>query len=78
MPSNEQRIDLARNALDAYQQARGESPDEADIRDLLSDLLHLAHAEGVEDLDTMLMVVRMNVEAEIEEECEHQASISPR
>ena len=46
-PANKTRGGWARAALAAFAQAKGEVQDEADIRDLLTDLLHLCEEDGI-------------------------------
>lgn len=48
-PTNQTRKNLARLALAAYLQAKGEMPDNdhSDIVDLITDLMHLAGTERV-------------------------------
>lgn len=41
--------------------------DEDDLKDMLTDLMHLCNRDGV-DFDDILRTARMNYEAEIEEE----------
>jgi hypothetical protein len=45
-----ERLELARSSADFYERNGGGDPDdfEATITDLLADLLHLAHAEGLD------------------------------
>lgn len=61
---NELRADRARRALNAYLETKGESDtDEADITDLIADLLHLAAAEEI-DTEPILRVAEINFESE--------------
>ena len=71
--TNEGRADLALDACEDYAESTGQSmEDEIDnvITDLMADLLHLAHRNGL-CTDTLLRRATMHYEGEIaeEEEC---------
>lgn len=68
-PTNEDRRQRACDVLDFYSDRKGERRDEADMRDLLADLMHLAHKEpddAGEPFAAALAGARMNFLAEIE------------
>lgn len=65
-PTNDDRRCWASEALYAYQCTRGSEDDYTDIKDLLSDLMHLADGFKL-DFDAMLNGARMNYEAEKQE-----------
>jgi len=63
---HEQRLYLAREALNAYCNARGtiNAPDE-DVTDLITDLLHLLDTyEGQASVELVLTMVKSHYEAE--------------
>jgi len=72
--SNETRAERARNALEAYIEAKGEAFENSssEIVDLIADLLHLAERtdEGDDPIDSTLRLAKMHYEAEVEEEKE--------
>lgn len=59
MIDNEDRIEYAQIALQAYRKKRGGDTDKTDIQDLLSDLLHLAHSKNIY-VDQMIKNAEMN------------------
>lgn len=59
--TNGQRAVAAERALDGWR--KGDQKDEADLQDLLSDLMHLAHRERV-DFDAALERAKFNFEEE--------------
>jgi hypothetical protein len=69
---NRDRAERARNALEAYIEARGEAFENSstEIVDLIADLLHLTADldEGLDPIDSTLRLARMHFEAERAEE----------
>ena len=62
-PTNEERARCAGEALRAYLRAKGEPADEANFRDLLSDLMHWCHIND-KDFDEALRIARRHFQAE--------------
>jgi hypothetical protein len=65
-PSNADRRAWARAALDAYEASHRADPD-MNVQDLITDLLHVACAEGEDDIDALLRRAHMHFEAEEQE-----------
>lgn len=63
-PTNHQRTLWAQAAIDGFRNATGDCEDEADLRDLLADLMHWAKAHNV-DFEDELGVARRNFESEV-------------
>lgn len=62
--NNVARVVTAKYALEIWREFRGETPGESDIRDLMTDLLHLMMHEG-RDMAAELRMMRNAFEAEI-------------
>ncbi len=62
-PTNEERARCASEALRGYLRAKGGRPDEANFRDLLSDLMHWCHINN-KDFDEALRTARRHFQAE--------------
>ncbi len=70
-PTNEDRAERARAALEAYRAALGDpQPDESHLRDLLCDLMHLARVDDLQPFDEALESARGNFDAELDPEDE--------
>lgn len=57
-PTNGQRADYAEIGLKAYLKGCGDGPDEANIRDLIANLLHLAHRQGLDPSEEVHAALR--------------------
>ncbi len=71
-PTNDDRAERARKALQSYIESRGEvfENNSAEIADLIADLLHLTARidQGDDPIDSTLRLAKLHFQAEIDEE----------
>jgi hypothetical protein len=65
-PTSKGRYSWAQTALDAYTAAKGEQPDEADIVDLLADLMHLCWQKSPMAFNQAMATAQMHFDCEIQ------------